>query len=172
MNRTRDSRPQETPKTVIGWREYVSLPDVGIDRIAAKADTGARTGAIDVANLKELAGGRVRFDLVIDRADPAGHITVTTDIARRTRVRSSFGAAHERLLIRTRLKLGPVTKMVELGLVCRKNMLCRMLLGRAALEPEFLVDSSRRYLFGAAARRKSAKGRPSARQGLGKRGTS
>ena len=156
---------------MIGWREYVALPDFGIDRIAAKADTGARTGAIDVANLKELPGDKVRFDLVVDRGDPAHRVTVTTDIARRTRVRSSFGAAHERLLIRTRLKLGPVTKTVELGLVCRKNMLCRMLLGRAALEPEFIVDSGQRYRFGRRSRTKPSTSARPGRRGNGRRAT-
>lgn len=157
MNRIRDEHPENKPKTLIGWREYVALPEFGVEHIKAKADTGARTGAIDVSDLEELPGDRVRFHLVVDRAHPEHRVEVTTAIARRTRVKSSFGAAHDRLLIRTTLRLGPIEKAVELGLVSRKNMLCRMLLGRAALEPEFIVDPARRYLFGLGPRKKRRK---------------
>lgn len=138
--------PQE--KTVIGWREYIALPDWGIERIHAKADTGARTSAIDVTHVEEVDGDRVRFDAVIDRATPPHVVTLEADVVRRTRVKSSFGAAHDRLVVRTTVKLGPVEKQVDLSLVSRKNMLVRVLLGRHALEPEFIVDPARRYVFG------------------------
>lgn len=142
----------ETPKIVIGWKERVELPEWDIGWIIAKADTGARTGAIDVSNLIELPGERVRFDVVLDRSTGTDHErtrrTIETAIARRSRVKSSFGASHDRLFVETTLHLGPVRKTVQLGLVSRKNMLCRMLLGRAALAPEFVVDSDRRYVFG------------------------
>ncbi len=146
-----DVAPKPTtppPDTLIGWREYVVLPEWGVSHIKAKADTGARTSAIDVANIEEIGPDRVRFDLVIDRGTPVRTATIETDIVRRTRVKSSFGAAHDRLVVRTLIQLGPVRKSVDLSLVCRRNMLCRMLLGRAALEPEFVVDPGRRYLFG------------------------
>ena len=96
------------------------------------------------------AGDRVRFDVVIHRAGEAhtARESIETDIVRRSRVKSSFGASHARLFVETTLRLGPVEKKVQLGLVCRKNLLCRMLLGRAALSPDFVVDSARRYVFG------------------------
>lgn len=167
MNRIQPASSEKKPKTVIGWREYIALPDFGVDHIKAKADTGARTGAIDVADIEELPGGKVRFHLVVDRQHPEHKVEITTPIARRTRVKSSFGAAHDRLLIRTRVNLGPIEKEVELGLVCRKNMLCRMLLGRAALEPDFIVDPGRRYLFGTGPRKKRTKKKKKAGPGAG-----
>lgn len=133
---------------MIGWREYVALPEWGVAGIKAKADTGARTSVIDVANLSELPGDQVRFDIVIQRGPPAERFTVIAPIVRRTRVKSSFGASHDRLVVRTWLSLGPITKEVELSLVSRKGMICRMLLGRQTLEPELLVDSSGWYLLG------------------------
>ena len=141
-------RSAATPKTVIGWREYVELPDWGVDHIQIKADTGARTSAIDVSGIEELPGNRVRFNAVVKRGTPPTLMPVETDIVRRTRVKSSFGAAHDRLVVRTRIRLGPIEKEVDLSLVSRKNMLVRVLLGRHALEPEFMVDPARRYVLG------------------------
>jgi len=144
--------PPEPSKTVIGWKERVTLPEWGVEGIVAKADTGARTGAIDVASIEERPGGRVRFGLVLARASRGGDgaevRTIETAVTRRSRVRSSFGASHDRLFVETEVRLGGLSKRIELGLVCRKNMLCRMLLGRAALAPEFIVDPARRRTLG------------------------
>lgn len=134
---------------VIGYREYVDLPDWGIQRVKAKADTGARSSAIDVAELVELDGGeRVRFDVAVSRAHRHRRITIEAPVVRRTTVRSSMGHAQPRLTVRTTLRIGPVEKSIEVGLVCRKTMICRMLLGRLALAGDFLVDSERAYLYG------------------------
>lgn len=134
--------------TVIGWREYVALPDFGVGQIKAKADTGARTSALDVKNLVELEGNRVRFDLVVQRKAPERHVTVEADVVRWAKVKSSFGEARTRPVIEARVRIGGVEKVVEFGLLCRRNMICRVLLGRAALAPEFVVDPHRRYLHG------------------------
>lgn len=146
--------PPVIPSTVIGWKEYAAFPDWHVRNIAVKADTGARTGAIDVAEIEELPDDMVRFAIRVNRKTGRMSRHITAKIARRTRVRSAFGHAHDRLFVETTLKLGGVTKTVELGLVSRKKMLCRVLLGRKALEHDFLVDSGRRYLLG---RRKLSK---------------
>lgn len=138
-------------RVVIGWREFVALPDWGVEAIRAKADTGARTGAVDVTDLEELPDNRVRFTLNVNRRTGERR-TIEAEVVRRTRVRSSFGQARDRVLVRTTMRLGSVEKTIELGLVSRRNMLCRLLVGRAALEPEFLVDSAHRYVFGRARR--------------------
>jgi hypothetical protein len=141
-------------KTLIGWREYVSLPEWRLTRIKAKADTGARTSAIDVAEVIEIGEDRVRFEVVVNRNKPDQHVWVETDIVRKTRVKSSFGATHDRLIVQTLIRVGGIEKAIELSLVSRKNMLCRMLLGRKALEPELIVDPHRRYIHGREPRRK------------------
>jgi hypothetical protein len=140
---------------VIGWREYVAMPEWGVTHLKTKADTGARTSAIDVANIEHLPNDRVRFDLVVDRSHPDARVSIETDLVRMARVKSSLGKVHERPVIETTIKLGPITKTVQLGLVCRKAMLCRMLLGRAALSPEFVVDPCHRYIHGRPKRKKS-----------------
>ena len=130
----------------IGWKEMVDLPVWGIENIIAKADTGARRSAIDVKDIEELPGGKVRFSVVLHGKDRDLSKEIVAPIAHQTRVRSSNGQQDERYFVTTQVRLGDRTKAIELSLVCRRNMTCRMLIGRKALEGDFLVDSSRSFL--------------------------
>ena len=145
---------------LIGWRERVDLPDWGLSALRAKADTGARSSAIDVAEIEELADGTVRFVVVTDRKDPAARWTLEAPISRRTRVRSSFGQDHDRLFVTTRIRLAGIEFTTEVGLVSRRSMISRMLLGRRTLANRFAVDSARRYLHRPSKRRQSASAEP------------
>lgn len=136
----------QNPLTIIGWKESIDLPDWGIIDITAKADTGARRSAIDVQNIEELTGNLVQFDIVLHRENRDFTQTVTAPIAHQTHVRSSNGQQHERYFVETKIKLADVVRTIELSLVNRKNMSCRMLLGRKALEGFFLVDSRKTYI--------------------------
>ncbi len=135
----------ERGKIIIGWKESIDLPDWGIHSILAKADTGAKRSAIDVKRLHVLDDGQLEFDIVLSRK--AGDLihTVRSPVSHTSRVRSSNGQVHERYFVKTRVRIGSKTKEIELSLVCRKSMICRMLLGRKALEEDFLVDSGKRY---------------------------
>lgn len=144
-NRIRGTMPHADHE-IIGWKESIDLPDWGISHITAKADTGARRSAIDVKHILELPNNQVQFEIVLEREDRNFTQTVIADIAHQTHVRSSNGQQHERYFVRTNIKLGKHTKLIELSLVDRKNMTCRMLLGRKALENDFLVDSSQTHL--------------------------
>lgn len=126
--------------TIIGWREWVELPDWNL-RIRAKADTGAKSSAIDCSEIIRLPGDRVRFTIRLDRKDRRT-LTCEEPIARVKTVRSSTGTAHERFFVETTMVLAGREKRILVSLVCRKRMIHRMLLGREALGPEFLVDSS------------------------------
>lgn len=144
MAKKREDRVR--PTHVIGYLEAVALPDWGIDSILAKSDTGAKSSAIDVRSIEEMEGDRVRFE-VVARREPEEHVWVEAPIVRRTSVRSSFGRSKDRLMVRALLRMGNVEKEVELGLVGRKNMRCRMLLGRTTLEDTFLVDSGAAFVI-------------------------
>jgi hypothetical protein len=135
--------PPAGPPYVIGWWEYVDLPGWGVTGLRAKVDTGAATSALDVAAIRELPGGRVRFDVVLDRRSPARRVRVETAVARRGVVRASTGEAARRIFVRARLRLGPVEREVEVSLVDRGRMRYRMLLGRGALAGRFVVDVAR-----------------------------
>ena len=135
----------ETPG-VIGWRERVDLPEWGVRRLLAKADTGARASAVHAEAIEELGGGRVAFDVVYSRRHPEHRVRVEAEVVRRALVRSSTGHADERPVVRTELVMGGVRREVEMTLVSRELMSCRLLIGRTALGG-LVVDPSRGYLL-------------------------
>lgn len=128
------------PPQIIGWREWVEFPEWSL-RMRAKADTGARSSAIDCAEIIELPGNRVRFTVRLDRKDKK-LVTLEEPVKQRKHVRSSTGHGHNRIFIETTLRLGNVEKRIVVSLVCRKTMIHRLLLGREALGADFLVNSS------------------------------
>lgn len=136
------------PGTVIGWKEVVDLPEWGIRSLVAKSDTGAKSSAIDVRNIEEVDADAVAFDIILNRKDRNQTIRVTAPIVSKVRIRSSNGKLQERFKVRAALKVGPIIKEVDFSLVSRSRMICRILLGRTALSPEFLVDPERTYLHG------------------------
>jgi hypothetical protein len=132
---------------MLGWRELVSLPEWRIRRLRVKCDTGAKTSAMDIEDVARIDDDHVRFTVVFDRSHPERRRTFQAPIVRITRVKSSTGETTDRYVVSTLLRLGPVEKQIEVSLVSRHRMICRMLLGRTALSPEFVVDSSRQYLI-------------------------
>ncbi len=148
---------------IIGAAESVDFPDWGVRGLRARVDTGARTSALHVENVRLLAGSRVRFDVRLRRNDPSARVTVETKVSRRAPVRSSTGQTEPRLFVRAHVRLGGREQLIEVGLVDRRHMLYRMLLGRSALERRYLVDVTKRYTLGPAGGTKLAKPRARAR---------
>lgn len=144
-------------RIVIGWTEYVDLPEWNVRRLRAKTDTGARSSALHVDNMVELPGGLIRFEVVLHREKRDRRVQVTAPICRRSRVRSSNGVTETRTFVRTRLRLGPIERDVDLSLVDRGRMIHRMLLGRTALSGSFLIDPSRRMVQTAKKKKKRRK---------------
>ena len=134
------------PKKVIGWREHVSFPDWGVGPVRAKIDTGARTSAIHVADIEDLGDGRIRFEVVTRERPKRRTVWVEAEPVRTATVKPSTGDKQSRPVVSTRFRLGGVEQTIELGLVCRKGMLCRMLVGRTALADRFVVDPQRKNL--------------------------
>lgn len=136
----------------IGWKEYLDLPEMGIHRLKAKIDTGARTSALHVDSLKvveTLPDGTeiAEVEIGIDRRHPERRVTARVPLLGRLRVKDSGGHPDIRPYIETELVLGPVRKRIRLTLTDRSGMLFRMILARKALEGEFIVDTSRKYLL-------------------------
>ncbi|MEQ8841637.1 MAG: RimK/LysX family protein [Acidimicrobiales bacterium] len=147
MKRSEPSRP----KTVIGWREWVGLPDCGVPRIKAKVDTGARTSALHAFSLEEFVEGDtlwVRFEVHPDQRSSEGAVIVTAPIVEHRRIRSSNGTVQNRPVIRTTLEAVNHRIPIDVTLTNRDEMGFRMLIGRAALRKRFLVDPTRSYCGG------------------------
>lgn len=132
------------PTVVIGRVERIAFPDWGIEGLKAKIDTGARTSSLHADDVKELSGGRVRFSVVIDKTGKKRRITAK--VKRKSHVRSSNGHQDLRIIVSTPVRVGPVEKEIEISLSSREDMVYRMLLGRLALEHDFVVDVSHRFL--------------------------
>jgi hypothetical protein len=129
----------------VGWRELVDLPEWGVKRLPAKLDTGARTSALHVDKLVGLPGGRVAFEVVLSRRRHDRRIHVETEVVRTARVRASSGVMTSRLIVKTRLRLGPFEREIEVGLVDRGPMIHRMLIGRSGLAG-LVVAGDQRYI--------------------------
>ena len=128
---------------VIGWREWLSLPALGIPKIKAKIDTGARSSSLHAFDIERgRAEGRDRVVFRTDplqRGDGPGH-SCTAELLDQRSVRSSNGQTEERYVIRTLAKLQGIEWPIELTLTDRSDMSFRMLLGREAIRDRFLVD--------------------------------
>ena len=137
---------EKRAKPVIGWREWVSLPDLGIAAIKAKVDTGARTStlhAFDIHRFRRRGRRMVRFRVHPYQRDVETTVEAEAAVLERRTVRSSSGHEQERIVIGTVLELGGVRWPIELTLTSRDSMGFRMLLGRQAIRPHYTVDPGR-----------------------------
>lgn len=136
----------------IGWKEYLDLPEMGIFRLKAKIDTGARTSALHVDSLtvvETLPDGTeiAEVEIGTDRRHPGRRVIARVALLGRVRVKDSGGHPDLRPYLETEIVLGPVRKRIRLTLTDRSGMLFRMILARKALEGDFVVDTSRKYLL-------------------------
>jgi hypothetical protein len=144
------NKPRKNRRQIIGWREWVGLPELGVDKIKAKIDTGARTSAIHAWNISELEGPDgpwVSFDLHPVQRENRTVVPCRAAVADMRTIRSSSGEEERRYIIRTRLRLGPRSWLIDLSLTNRDEMGFRILLGRAAVRRRIIVDPGRSFLI-------------------------
>lgn len=141
----------EVPKAVIGWREWVTLPDLAIPHIKAKVDTGAKTSALHAFYVRPFERNGepwVRFGVHPLQSSVAKVVECEARVKDVRRVTDSGGHAEMRPVIETTLLVQGVKRVIELTLTDRENMMFRMLLGRSALKRRFVVDSGKSFLLG------------------------
>ncbi len=129
---------------IIGWQEWLALPDLGLPAVKAKIDTGARSSALHAFLIEPFGSARapmVRFGVhpIPGRLDVA--VFCSAPIVDRREVTSSNGEKETRYFIRTPVALGNFTWPIEIGLTNRESMTYRMLLGRQGLRDDMMVDA-------------------------------
>lgn len=137
--------------TVIGWREWIRLPELGDTWVKAKIDTGARASAIhatDIDYFTKDGADWVRFVLHPKQRTSKGSVEVSAPLVEMRDVRSSNGQRQRRPLVVTRFELLGRSWPIELTLTNRAKMGFRMLIGREAMRRRFLVDPGRSYTAG------------------------
>jgi hypothetical protein len=147
-NRSR-RRPGGGPSVIVGWREWAALPDLGIHRIKAKVDTGARSSSLhayDMKRFRRKGVSMIRFKVHPIQRDFRTVVEAEAELVDLRKVRSSSGVQTLRPVIATTLRLGAHEWTIEVTLVRRDAMGFRMLLGRQAVRGHALVDPGRAFL--------------------------
>lgn len=130
-------------KKIIGWKEWVSLPEFGGARIKAKIDTGARSSSLHVFDLEvygQDGNEYAEFDIRPDK--PGGNaLRCRTRVEGYRKVKSSNGLIEHRPVVVTQLELFKDSWPIEVTLTNRTGMRYQMLLGRRSIRDRFYVDA-------------------------------
>ncbi len=144
-------KSQFRKKILIGWREWVEFPELGIDKIKAKIDTGARTStlhALNIESFKAVNGKyKVRFQVCPIQHNNTNILYCEADMLGRRNVKNSGGDIENRYIIKSILYMGIAAWPIELALTNRDFMGFRLLLGRTALNKRFLINPNKSFLI-------------------------
>lgn len=140
-----------TQLTTVGWCENIALPELGIELIQAKIDTGARTSALHTYFIEPFHHKdkqKIRFGIHPLQLDNETCVICEAEVVDKRYVTDSGGRSEERYTIKTSLALAHHVRDVEITLTNRDNLKFRMLVGRTSLENLFQVDPSQSYIAG------------------------
>ncbi|QUY45479.1 ATP-dependent zinc protease [Acaryochloris marina] len=134
---------------IIGWREWVSFPELGIPQVKAKIDTGARSSALhafEIERFQQNGKSMLRFKIHPIQKDETTIVTVIAELLEVRQVRDSGGHTELRPVILTEVALSNYSWKVEVTLTDRSSMGFRMLLGRQAVRQRFVIDVGQSYI--------------------------
>lgn len=118
---------------ILGWREWISLPELSVGPIKGKVDTGARTSALHADEVRVVRRGGERFARFVVPVDADHHVDAIAPLVDYRDIKSSNGVIERRPIIRTLVRIGPRSRHVEISLTDRDTMGFRLLLGRQAI---------------------------------------
>ena len=135
--------------SVIGWREWISLPDLGVDKISAKVDTGASTSSLYATHIKVFEQDNkefAKFRVTYGKPGKRKFSITEAPLVGFRKIKSSSGETEERPVILTSVCIMGQCWKSEITLTSRQSMQFPMLLGRACIKKRFVVDPSRANL--------------------------
>ncbi len=139
---------QEHAVALFGWMEYIGLPQLGLDQVKAKLDTGARTSAIHAENIELFDKDGVewvRFQTLPDWDNPhVGFRSVEAPVVHVREIKNTSGIPEERLVVKTKARFGKRLWMIDVSLADRTNMSFPMIIGRAALKNHAVAVHTRK----------------------------
>ncbi len=141
-------RRRSSELATIGWREWLALPGLGIGRIKAKIDTGARSSSLHAFDIRVPGEGKhpwVHFKVHPMQRDSMTIVHCKARLHEYRHIKSSSGHKELRPIVRTAILLGSESWPIEVTLTSRDEMGFRMLLGREAMRGRFVVDPNRSY---------------------------
>ncbi len=127
---------------VVGWRERVLLPKLGLGPLIAKVDTGARSAALHAEDIT-VRGHHVRFRVPLEGRNHHCELPIKGQ----RRVKSTSGHSEVRIVVETDISIGGETFPAEVTLTDRADMGVPMLLGRATIRGKFIVHPGRSFLL-------------------------
>lgn len=131
-------------RETIGWREWVALPELGILKIKAKVDTGAKSSSLHAREVKIFNRKGIQWIRFETHPIKEEHKTIIAEakLVDYRIIKSSTGHEQHRAVIETDIELMGERWPVEITLARREPMGFRMLLGRQAVKGRFIVDPS------------------------------
>lgn len=140
-----------TRRRILGWREWVSLPCLGIGAIKAKLDTGAKTSALHAWDISlRMVDDRqwIRFRVPSMQRNKPTSVLCEAPLSDQRWVTNSSGAREQRYIINTKLQIGSRSWPIELSLTNREAMEYPMIIGREAMRNRLIIDPKASYRAG------------------------
>lgn len=128
---------------IVGWREWVGMPELQRAPVLAKIDTGAWSNTLHAADIEIVESSlesRIRFRLEEDGR------WIERPLSRWRRIRDTSGHETMRPVIRTTIEIASRDFDVEVCLADRSQLKHRMILGRNFLRLGFIVNPSRQCI--------------------------
>ncbi len=130
---------------ILGWRERVALPELGIDAMKAKIDSARRSSVLHVTSLQSFERGGGEWLRFAVRPNPAKTDIVVSAAPLKSK---AAGVEGEQLQIETPISVGERTYPIELTLTTEDAQDFALIIGRAGIKRGYVIDPNRSYLVG------------------------